>query len=117
MRRRSSPLLLLVGFAALAAGGAGLGVWLLPFRDAPPEAAEGAARAAPAAPAPGSDAATCAELLLRDPEEAGRFALDWARRNGGDGAERCTALALMALGQPERGAARLEAPARARQAA
>lgn len=105
MRRRTSPFLLLAGFAALAVGGAALGVWLLPFRDAPPEAAEGAPRSAEA---PSPDQAICAELLLRDPEAAGRFALDWAARNGGEGAERCTALALMALGQPERGAARLE---------
>jgi tetratricopeptide (TPR) repeat protein len=108
MRRRTPPFLLLGGFAALVAGGGALGVWLLlPFRDAPPEAAEGAAR--PVAAAPSEDQAICADLLQTDPEAAGRFALDWAARNGGEGAERCTALALMALGQPERGAARLEA--------
>lgn len=111
MRRRTPPFLLLGGFAAMAACGIALGVWLLlPFRDAPPEAAEGNPRPAAEAPArpPAQDQATCAELLLTDPEAAGRFALDWAARNGGEGAERCTALALMALGQPERGAARLE---------
>jgi tetratricopeptide (TPR) repeat protein len=112
MRRRPPPFLLLGGFAATAACGIALGVWLLlPFRDAPPEAAEGNPRPAAEAPArpPAEDQATCAELLLTDPEAAGRFALDWAARNGGEGAERCTALAVMALGQPERGAARLEA--------
>jgi tetratricopeptide (TPR) repeat protein len=109
MRRRTSPILLLAGFAALAAGGAAVGVWLLPFREAPPEAAEGSPRPAAEAPRQSQDQATCAELLLSDPEAAGRFALDWAARQGGEGAERCTALALMALGQPERGAARLEA--------
>ncbi|MFN6954767.1 MAG: hypothetical protein ACK4PG_08230 [Acetobacteraceae bacterium] len=111
MRRRTPPFLLLGGFAAMAACGIAVGVWLLlPFRDAPPEAAEGPPRVAAAeAPAISQDQATCAELLLRDPEAAGRFALEWAARQGGEAAERCTALALMALGQPERGAARLEA--------
>jgi tetratricopeptide (TPR) repeat protein len=109
MRRRPPPFLLLGGFAAAAAAAIVLGVWLLlPFRDGPPEAAEGPGRLVSDAAPPAPDQALCAELLLRDPEEAGRFALEWARRNGGEGAERCTALALIALGQPERGAARLE---------
>jgi len=108
MRRRTSPFLLLGSFAAIAACGIAVAVWLiLPFRDAPAEAAEGGVP--PEASQPGPDQATCAELLLSDPEAAGRFALEWAARSGGNAAERCVALALMALGQPERGAARLEA--------
>ena len=108
MRRRSSPLLLAGGLAValLAALAGALWLWL-PLRPAPPEAAEGGAL--PAAEAPSLDAETCARLLATDPEEAGRFALDWTRRGGGEAADRCAALALMALGSPERGAARLEA--------
>jgi tetratricopeptide (TPR) repeat protein len=108
MRRSLSPLLLAGGVAAVLASGL-LGVWWLPGRASAPEVAAGAAASPPPAAAASAEADLCAALLRRDPEEAGRFALEWARRGGGEAAERCIALALIAIGNPERGAARLEA--------
>ncbi|MDO9711642.1 tetratricopeptide repeat protein [Paracraurococcus lichenis] len=58
----------------------------------------------------------CLGLLRRDPDGAASFAEGWEAAGGGEGARHCGALALLALGETERGAERLEQLARASQA-
>lgn len=60
----------------------------------------------------GPDRERCFGLLRTDPEGARLFADGWAAAGGGDGARHCAALALLALGETERGAERLEDLAR-----
>ncbi len=58
----------------------------------------------------GADAANpCLALLSTDPAGASDYAEDWSRRNGGDAATQCAALAAVALGDPEAGATKLDA--------
>lgn len=111
--------------AALLAGLAG-GALLL-HAPASPEAAEAPGpagappEAAPASPpealplppepprlAEGPEYEACLALLRIDPEGAAQRAMQWEERGGGDGARHCLALALLALGEPDRAAARLE---------
>lgn len=51
---------------------------------------------------------TCLTLLRTDPEDALAMAEAWEQHGGGEGARHCTALAQLALGEPERAAGRLE---------
>lgn len=60
----------------------------------------------------GPDHERCFGLLRTDPEDARFFADGWEAAGGGDGARHCAALALLALGETERGAERLEDLAR-----
>lgn len=55
----------------------------------------------------------CLTVLADDPDSAKSIADAWAANGGGDGAAHCQGLALIANGQPERGAERLEALAKA----
>jgi tetratricopeptide (TPR) repeat protein len=50
----------------------------------------------------------CLEMLTYDPPGASAFAESWLTAGGGEGAEHCLALARIALGQDEAGAAMLE---------
>lgn len=54
----------------------------------------------------------CLGLLRRDPDGALSFAESWEAAQGGEGAKHCAGLALLALGEPEKAAERLEALAR-----
>jgi tetratricopeptide (TPR) repeat protein len=58
--------------------------------------------------AEGPDYQRCLDLLENDPEEALRFAGAWDATGGGEGALHCAALATIGLGDPARGAERLE---------
>lgn len=60
----------------------------------------------------GPDYEHCLGLLRTDPEAAHLFAGGWEAAGGGDGARHCAALSLLALGEAERGAERLEDLAR-----
>ena len=60
----------------------------------------------------GPDRERCFGLLRVDPDGAQFFADGWEAAGGGDGARHCAALALLALGETERGAERLEDLAR-----
>lgn len=51
---------------------------------------------------------TCLTLLRTEPEDALAMAEAWEQHGGGEGARHCTALAQLALGEPERAAGRLE---------
>jgi tetratricopeptide (TPR) repeat protein len=50
----------------------------------------------------------CLGKLRDDAQGALSYAEAWEARDGGDGARHCSALALLALGEPERAASRLE---------
>lgn len=52
--------------------------------------------------------ANCLELVETDPEAAYEDGLAWLSAGGRPGARHCTAVALIALGHPDEGAARLE---------
>jgi len=54
----------------------------------------------------------CLAMLRTDPEDARAFAETWEAAGGGEGARHCAALALLASGEVERGAERLEQLAR-----
>jgi len=93
----------------LAGGGAGA-VWLL---GASPEPPEEAATELPVPPFPpriaeGSDYETCLATLADDPTGAVATAETWLANGGGDGAEHCRGLALIASGKPAIGAGVLE---------
>jgi Flp pilus assembly protein TadD len=60
----------------------------------------------------GPDYERCLGLLRTDPEEALAYAGGWEAAGGGEGAGYCAALSLLALGETERGAERLEDLAR-----
>jgi tetratricopeptide (TPR) repeat protein len=94
----------------------------MPIRPAPlallfgllPCGAGVAAEPATAAPriGAGPDYERCLALLRTDPHEALLFADGWEAAGGGEGARHCAALSLLALGETERGAERLEDLAR-----
>lgn len=78
-----------------------------------PQAAPPGAAALPVPPEPPrlSDSAeyeACLDLLRNDPEGALNRAMEWEQQGGGDPARHCLALGLLALGEPERAAPRLE---------
>lgn len=51
---------------------------------------------------------TCLTLLRTDAEDALAMAQAWEQHGGGEGARHCTALAQLALGEPDRAAEKLE---------
>ena len=72
-----------------------------------------AAGALPLPPEPprvasGPEYEACLALVRTDPEAAATRAGEWEERGGGDGARHCLALALLAAGDPEGAAGRLE---------
>jgi Flp pilus assembly protein TadD len=72
----------------------------------------GAAGAEPARLGDGPDYERCLGLLRTDPGEALLYADGWEASGGGEGARHCAALSLLAMGETERGAERLEDLAR-----
>lgn len=60
----------------------------------------------------GPDYERCLDLLRTDPGEALLYADGWEAAGGGEGARHCAALSMLALGETERGAERLEDLAR-----
>jgi regulator of sirC expression with transglutaminase-like and TPR domain len=111
--------------AMLTATGAGTLVWLHsttlteaaePPPAPPPEAAASSAPADAELPLPpepprltdSPEYDTCLTLLRTEPEDALSMAEAWEQHGGGEGARHCTALAQLALGEPERAAGRLE---------
>ncbi|MFC4167816.1 tetratricopeptide repeat protein [Teichococcus aestuarii] len=83
-------------------------------KAAPPASGPAATEAVPPLPpeaprlADGPDYEACLAQLRQDPEGAAQRAMQWEERGGGDGARHCLALALLALGEPDRAAGRLE---------
>jgi tetratricopeptide (TPR) repeat protein len=79
----------------------------------PAEAAPSPDAALPVPPVPpriaeGADYEKCLAMLSDDPSGAYVFADAWIATGGGDGATHCEALAQIALGNPDAGAAMLE---------
>jgi tetratricopeptide (TPR) repeat protein len=104
------PFLLGAATALLLAAAGGGGAW---FALRPPAAAEGL----PLPPdiprlAEGPEYDRCLALVRQDPRGARAYAEGWEGAGGGEAARHCTALALLALGETERGAERLERLAR-----
>lgn len=82
--------------------------WLADHSDAEP-----AALALPVPPFPpriaqGETYEHCLALLANDPASASALADTWQAKDGGEGAAHCQALAQIALGRPDIGAAQLE---------
>ena len=75
-----------------------------------PEAMEPVLPVPPVPPrvASGTDYESCLAMLSDDPQGAESFAETWAAKGGGDGAAHCHALAQIALGSPDAGAALLD---------
>jgi len=78
-----------------------------------PQAVPGSSEALPLPPEPprlasGAEYEACLTLLRTDPEAAMTRAGEWEERGGGEGARHCLALALLAMGNPEGAAGRLE---------
>jgi len=106
---------------ALSAGSA----W---FRSEPVEIESEADESLPLPPVPpriaqGADYERCLGMLNADPLGARTFAEAWLATGGGEGAQHCSALAVIALGEPDTGAEALDrlagksrAPAAARAA-
>ncbi len=101
---------LTVALLAAAAGGVFWGMGE-PARTPPPEAAEEALPLPPEPPrvADSAEYEECLGKLRDDAQGALSYAEAWQATGGGDGARHCSALATMALGEPERAAGRLEA--------
>jgi tetratricopeptide (TPR) repeat protein len=91
--------MLLGGFAALLLAAAAGTAWFEAASEGLPRLAEG------------PQYEHCLGLLRQDPEGARAFAESW-EPVGGEGARHCAALALLALGETERAAERLEQLAR-----
>ncbi len=103
------PAILVAGLARVAWAAAGpaqraAGVQRLARLEAPPRRTPPVAIAAAVNP--------CLTLLSSDPAGAADYAADWSKRNGGDAAAQCAALAEVALGDPEAGAVALDALSR-----
>ena len=112
--RRNRPALLGAFTAALLAAAAG-GAWFAWDREAPPapppEATEEVLPLPPEPPrvADSPEYEECLAKLRDDAQGAFAYAETWQAAGGGDGARHCSALAILALGEPERAAPRLEA--------
>jgi tetratricopeptide (TPR) repeat protein len=109
MNRRAA---LIAGIALLLAVG-GFAAWY-GLAAPPPDADTADDAALPVPPIPpriagGLEYDRCLGLLTADPAEAASFAADWSNNGGGDGAVHCLALSRIALGEPDQGAAMLEA--------
>jgi len=111
----------LLGVSALALTAVAIGGAILTGGPASPEAAETAPRPAPstlpggpstpqALPrvATGQEYDACLALLRTDPEGAIARAGAWEEQGGGEGARHCLALGLLAAGEADRAAGRLE---------
>lgn len=109
---RPRPVLLGALAAVLLATVAGTALVLLPGPEA--EAAGERLPLPPDVPrlALGPQYEECLGLLRRDADRAQAFAEAWEGQGGGEGAKHCGALALLALGEAERAAERLEQLAR-----
>jgi tetratricopeptide (TPR) repeat protein len=88
--------------------------WANPEPSVPPPVPEATEEVLPLPPEPprvadSPDYEACLGQLRDDAQGALSFAEAWEARGGGDGARHCSALALLALGEPERAASRLEA--------
>jgi len=88
-------------------------VWLWPTTHTDVETLIPADPAFPLPPVPpriatGRDYEQCLAMLDTDPATAATFALGWQSDNGGDAAAHCLALARIALGHTDEGAAMLE---------
>ena len=107
--RRPSRTLFLGAFAAAALAALATGAWLA-LMPPPVDIAEEALPLPPEPPrlAEGPDAERCLGLLRADPESAHAFATRWEAEGGGEGAQHCASLAILALGEPLRAAERLE---------
>ena len=110
MKRRSKPVVL----ALLVAVG-GFLAWMSVHESAPPDVLEAAetGETLPIPPVPpriaeGEDYENCMAMLGSDPAGANSFADAWEATGGGEGATHCHALAQIALGNVETGAAMLE---------
>jgi hypothetical protein len=106
--KRIRPVLLGAFAAMLLAATAGIGFVLLQGPEA-----EAAGEPLPLPPdLPRLDTSAeydaCLERLRRDADGALAFAEGWEAAGGGEGAKHCAALALLALGETERAAERLE---------
>ena len=101
------PRLALPGAAPTAAMLAAL-AWFTACGPAAATAVGGGRPSDPPRLAEGPDYERCLSLLRQDPEGANRYAAAWEAGGGGEGARHCAALALLALGEPERAAERLE---------
>ncbi len=115
--RRPVRHVLLGAFAAAALSALGAGVWVV----ATPSPARTAEETLPTPPEPprladGPEAQRCLALLGLDAEAAHAFAEAWKEQGGGEGAQHCRALSILALGQPMRAAEMLEALAARSQA-
>jgi tetratricopeptide (TPR) repeat protein len=110
--RRLPRTLLFGALAAAALAGLAATAWLLPA-SLSLETAEEALPFPPEPPrlASGPEMDRCLGLLRTDPEEAIAYADSWTAEGGGEGAQHCGALALLALGNPAGAAERLEAVA------
>jgi tetratricopeptide (TPR) repeat protein len=102
-------LILLVFFTLLA----GIGVvWRIDGSDDQQDSVveEGPVPLPPVPPriAEGGDYDKCLDTIADDPQGAANFSETWQSNGGGDPAIHCQALALEALGEPERAAAILE---------
>lgn len=107
--RRPTRSLLLGALAAAAVSALAAGAWMA----ATPRPAGLAEEALPLPPEPprlaeGPEAERCLGLLRADPEGAYAFAMRWEAQGGGEGAQHCAALAVLALGEPARAADLLE---------
>ncbi|WP_328702351.1 tetratricopeptide repeat protein [Belnapia arida] len=111
----ASPVLLALLAAGLVAGAGGTG-WLA--LRAPAEAATEPLPLPPDVPrlAEGPEYERCLGLVRTDLVEARNFAESWEVGGGGEGARHCGALALLAAGEAERAAERLEGLGRASRA-
>ncbi|MBU8543940.1 MULTISPECIES: tetratricopeptide repeat protein [Roseomonadaceae] len=108
--RRQTRTVLLGAFAAAALAAVGLAGWV----TLTPRTAMTAEDTLPTPPQPpprlteAPEFERCLTLLRSDPEAARRFAENWDAAGGGEGARQCTALALLAMGEPASAAQRLE---------
>ncbi|SDE04890.1 tetratricopeptide repeat protein [Belnapia rosea] len=113
--KSARPVLLGVFAAALLAMAGGVG-WVALRAPAEAEAASDSLPLPPDVPrlAEGPEYDRCLGLIRTDPVEARSFAEAWETGGGGgEGARHCGALALLAAGEAERAAERLEGLARA----
>jgi len=113
---RITPRNALLGAALLAVAAVAGGGWWWTHQAPPrplsvPEASEEVLPLPPEPPrvADSPDYEACLGKLRDDAQGALGYAESWEARGGGDGARHCSALALLALGEPERAGARLEA--------
>jgi tetratricopeptide (TPR) repeat protein len=103
----------LLAAAVVLAAAVGFGAWYLVSEPAMESAAaqDGPLPLPPMPPriTTGLEYDRCLGMLATDPEGAAAIAESWSKRDGGEGAAHCRALARIALGDPGSAAAELEA--------